>query len=134
MSDVLSRIPSYSNEMMWKECEILKKIVTMTIDTKSGRGKNVVITKKLKHNTRKEVIDRIVRSCEHYKKLYEMESKKVGSLEVVKYKFDTINEEPRIIIEMIKVLDTDGKYIKFAKLKNVVDYLSKYPIKFKSYD
>ena len=134
MIDVLDRIAYYTNEMMWKQCEILKSVVTMTVETKLGRGNNVIITKELKHNTPKEVIDKIVRSCEYYKKLYEMESKKVGSLEVVKYRFDTINEEPKIIIEMIKVLDTDGKYIKFAKLKNVVDYLSKYPIKFKSYD
>jgi hypothetical protein len=41
------------------------------------------------------------------------------------------SEIRKIIIEMIKVLDTDGNYIKFAKLEGVVDFLSKYPIKFK---
>ena len=32
---------------------------------------------------------------------------------------------------MVKVLDINGKYIKFAKLKDVNPYLSKYPISFK---
>jgi|TARA_R110000764_G_scaffold166963_1_gene253880 hypothetical protein len=56
---------------------------------------------------------------------------KIGSLEVVKYQFQIINGEPKIIISMVKVLDTNGKYIKFAKLKDVNPYLSKYPISFK---
>tara|TARA_R110000823_G_C15816681_1_gene488824 strand:+ start:753 stop:938 length:186 start_codon:yes stop_codon:yes gene_type:complete len=56
---------------------------------------------------------------------------KIGSLEVVKYQFEMINGEPKIIISMVKVLDTNGKYIKFAKLKDVNPYLSKYPISFK---
>jgi hypothetical protein len=55
----------------------------------------------------------------------------VGSFEIVRYRFDLINNEPKIIIEMIKVLDKDGKYIKFAKLKEVLPYLNQYPIKFK---
>jgi hypothetical protein len=56
----------------------------------------------------------------------------VGSFEIVKYKFEFINGEPKIIIEMIKVLDVNGKYIKFAKLKDILPYLSKYPINFKN--
>ena len=32
---------------------------------------------------------------------------------------------------MIKVLDTEGKYIKFAKLKEVEPFLSEFQIKFK---
>jgi hypothetical protein len=56
----------------------------------------------------------------------------IGSFEIVRYRFDLINEEPKIIIEMIKVLDQNGKYIKFAKLKEVLPYLSQYPIKFKT--
>jgi hypothetical protein len=31
---------------------------------------------------------------------------------------------------MVKVLDTEDKYIKFAKLKEVASYLSMYPISF----
>lgn len=56
----------------------------------------------------------------------------IGSLEIVKYDFQFINGEPKIVISMVKVLDTDGRYIKFAKLKEVEPYLSKLPIKFKA--
>lgn len=58
--------------------------------------------------------------------------KNVGSFEIVRYKFEYVDGDPKIIIEMIKVLDTNGKYIKFASLKEVIDYLPNYPIKFKS--
>ena len=58
--------------------------------------------------------------------------KKIGSLEVIKYDFELVNGNPKIVISMIKVLDEDGKYIKFAKLEEVLNYLSKYPITFKN--
>jgi hypothetical protein len=56
----------------------------------------------------------------------------IGSFEIVKYRFDLVNGDPKIIIEMVKVLDINGKYIKFAKLKEVLPYLSQYPVKFKT--
>jgi hypothetical protein len=112
-------------------CYSLKTILDQTKEVKSGRGNAVIIRKVLKYNNDSETIKRIVNSCDHYKKLYDMEKKKIGSLEIVKYRFEKINGEPKIIIEMIKVLDTDGNYIKFAKLEGVVDFLSKYPVKFK---
>lgn len=56
----------------------------------------------------------------------------IGSLEIVKYDFKEIDGEPKIVISMVKVLDTDGNYIKFAKLKEVVSYLHKYPVKFRN--
>ena len=57
--DILKRIPAYSDEMMWKYCESLK---------------NIVLTKKpnkdaLKYYTPKEIIDRVVASCDYYKKI-----------------------------------------------------------------
>lgn len=58
----------------------------------------------------------------------------VGSLEIVRYHFQYVGEEPKIIIEMVRVNDTNGKYIKFAKLKEVMPYLSKYPVTFKPLD
>lgn len=57
--------------------------------------------------------------------------KKIGSLEVVKYNFELVDGNPKIVISMIKVLDESGKYIKFAKLENILPYLSKYQITFK---
>lgn len=102
MEDVIERTSFYSNQMMWKQCEILKKIVTMTVDKKSGRGKNVIIIKELKHNTPKEVIGRIVRSCEYYKKLHEkdMEVKEVltnGTIQFRDYQTDIIHKGTQII-------------------------------------
>jgi hypothetical protein len=102
-----------------------------TKELKSGRGKSVEFRRVLKYKDDIEALYRIIKSCEHYKKLNDMENKKIGSLEIVKYRFEKINGEPKIIIEMIKVLDTEGNYIKFAKLEGVFDYLSKYPVKFK---
>lgn len=56
--------------------------------------------------------------------------KKPHSLEIVRYDYDGQD----IIIKQIKVLDEKGDYIKFAKLKNVIPYLSKYPVKFKQHE
>lgn len=58
--------------------------------------------------------------------------KKVGSLEVTRYDYELIDGEPKIVISMVKVLDEQGKYIKFAKLKEVEPYLSLYNVKFKN--
>lgn len=55
----------------------------------------------------------------------------VGSLEITKYDFKLVNGEPKIVISMVKVLDTEGKYVKFAKLKEVEPYLALYPVRFK---
>ena len=131
--EIIDRVPGYNNYEMWQRCELLKKVVTQTVEVKEGRGRNVEIYRKYKHNTPIETIEKIIRSCEYYKQLYEknMEAKEVGSLEVIKYRFDYIDGDPKIIIDTVKVLDKNGAYIKFAKLKGVVDYLSKYPIKFK---
>ena len=60
-----------------------------------------------------------------------MQIEQIGSLEIVKYDFQQVNGEPKIVISMVKVLDTDGKYLKFAKLKEVEPYLAKFPIRFK---
>jgi hypothetical protein len=129
--DILERTSGYNNKEMWDRCEILRSIVFQTIETKVGRGKSVRIVKEFKHNTPTEIRERIVNSCEHYKKLYEMGKKEIGSLEITKYKFEYVNEEPKIVIQMVKVLDKNGEYIKFAKLEGVVGFLSKYPVKFK---
>ena len=58
--------------------------------------------------------------------------KELGSFEIVRFSFEKINGEPKIIISQIKALDVDGNYIKFAKLESVLPYLSKYPVTFKT--
>ena len=58
--------------------------------------------------------------------------KKVGSLEITRYNYELIDGEPKIVISMVKVLDQEGEYIKFAKLKDVEPYLSLYTVNFKN--
>jgi len=58
--------------------------------------------------------------------------KKVGSLEITRYNYELIDGEPKIVISMVKVLDQEGGYIKFAKLKDVEPYLSLYTVNFKN--
>lgn len=55
----------------------------------------------------------------------------VGSLEIVKYGYEVVQGEPKIVISMVKVLDENGEYIKFAKLREVEAYLAKYPVRFR---
>ena len=57
--------------------------------------------------------------------------KEIGSIEIVKYSFKTILSEPKIVIEMVKLLDKEGKYIKFAPMSEAIDLLSKYSVIFK---
>ena len=57
--------------------------------------------------------------------------KQLGSFEIVRYSFDQVKGEPKILIHQIKALDVNGAYIKFAKLEAVLPYLSQYPINFK---
>ncbi len=58
--------------------------------------------------------------------------REIGSFEITRYTYDLVDNEPKIIISMVKVLNKEGKYIKFAKLKEVEPFLSKFPVKFKS--
>jgi hypothetical protein len=58
--------------------------------------------------------------------------REIGSLEITRYSYEFVEDEPKIVISMVKVLDTEGKYIKFAKLKEVEPFLSKYPVTFKT--
>jgi hypothetical protein len=56
----------------------------------------------------------------------------IGGFEITRYHYKLVDDEPKIVISMVKVLDKKGKYIKFAKLKEVEPFLSKFPVNFKS--
>lgn len=132
--DIIERVPGYNDYEMWQKCELLKKVINISVERKEGRGRNVKTVTELKHYIPSKVRQTIERSCEYYKKLYEesMDKKQqVGSFEITKYRFENVNGEPKIVIDMVKVIDTNGKYMKFAKLEKVIDYLEKYPVKFK---
>jgi len=61
----------------------------------------------------------------------EINGRKVGSFEITTYYIGQTETGPKIIIEKVKVLDTEGNYIKFAKLEGVISYLNKYPVVWK---
>jgi hypothetical protein len=128
---MIPRKLGYSNLSMLEYCESLRRIVSQKNEITVGRGKAVQRVLVNKYTTDQETLNNIESSCIHYKQLHDLENKKIGSLEVTKYKFDYVNGEPKIIIEMVKVLDENGNYIKFAKLEKVIGFLSNYPITFK---
>jgi hypothetical protein len=104
MKDILERRPCYSNYSMWQQCEILKRIVTATKETKVGRGKNIEIVHVLKHNTEPEVVQRIVNSCEYYKNLYEKEMSR---------KFNYRDYQEEIILQGTRILQ-EHKFLYLA--------------------
>ena len=59
------------------------------------------------------------------------QNKKPASLQIVRYSFEFIDGNPKIIIHQIKVLDKNGKYIKFASNEKVFKYLKDFPVTFK---
>jgi hypothetical protein len=59
-----------------------------------------------------------------------IKGRKVGSFEITTY-YNKNVEGTKIVIEKVKVLDEEGKYIKFAKLDGVIKFLSEYPVTFK---
>lgn len=70
---IIERNLGFNDYEMWKQCELLKKVVCATVDVKVGRGKNVKTIQEYKHNTPTEIRNRIIRSCEYYKSLMKVE-------------------------------------------------------------
>jgi hypothetical protein len=72
-NDIIPRDPYCNNKTMMDKCQIIKDIVLKTKVIKERVGRKYVEKEVLRFKTDKETIDRIVRSYEHYKKLYENE-------------------------------------------------------------
>jgi hypothetical protein len=66
-SNIIPRIPAYTNEMMLQKCLLLESIINMGKEVKVGRGKNVEVRKVLKYDTDQETIQSIKDSIEYYK-------------------------------------------------------------------
>ena len=73
--EIIERSLGHNNYEMWQKCELLKKVINLTTESKEGRGKNVRVIQTFKHDTPIEIRQRIINSCEHYKKLYEEDMK-----------------------------------------------------------
>lgn len=65
--DIIERKSSYNDKNMLIQCIIIRDIVTETIDVKSGRGKNIVVSKIPKWEIDKEVVEKIINSVKYYK-------------------------------------------------------------------
>ena len=68
MSDIIKRIPLYSNDMMLNYCETLDRVVSKTKQVKKGRGKSAIMVDVPVHNFPDKVKQKIKNSLEHYKK------------------------------------------------------------------
>ena len=97
MTEVVTRIPAYSNDSMLHYCETLLSILSRSYDTKVGRGKKAETIKVFKHKQDKEVVDKLVRSIEHYNKLNQMERQ--GGVTFRSYQTDIIEKGSRILNE-----------------------------------
>jgi hypothetical protein len=95
--DVIERVLAHNNLEMWKKCELLKGVVTKTVEVKEGRGKNVKVYTKYKHNTPQDVIDKIIRSCEYYKQLHEKDMERNNQIKFRDYQNDIIRKGTDII-------------------------------------
>jgi len=56
-------------------------------------------------------------------------NREVGGFEITRYDYQ--EDSGNIEIAMVKVLDREGEYIKFAKLKEVMKFLPLFPVTFK---
>lgn len=96
---VFERKPFYSNEMMFKDCEILLNIINEQEEIKTGRGKNIVITHRYKRKTEPKIRKLIEYSYEHYKKLYELDMKRNNQVKFRDYQKDIIIKGTTILKE-----------------------------------
>lgn len=94
---MIERTLGYSNKAMWDYCETLKKILLQTKQVKSGRGKAIEIREVLKYDTDPNIIDKVVKSCEYYKNLYEMEDKQLFKFR--DYQIDIIEKGTEILFK-----------------------------------
>lgn len=59
-----------------------------------------------------------------------MKTSDVGWLEVVRWHVDLVDGHYRIVLDVIKVVDPNGRFIKFASHEKVSKYLAAFPVKF----
>jgi hypothetical protein len=97
-NQLIERNLGFSNYEMWQQCEILKKVVCSTIESKVGRGKNVKLVQSYKHNTPTPIREKIINSCEHYKSLHEKDMD-TNVIQFRDYQTDIIHRGSNIIKE-----------------------------------
>lgn len=72
---IIERRAGYSDEMMYKQCELLYNILNKTVDKTVGRGRNAhTIQVKKFQNVQQDVHDRAIASLKYYKERMEQKS------------------------------------------------------------
>jgi hypothetical protein len=74
MTNIIDKTSGATNKSMWDYCEALKRVILQKTEVKVGRGKNIETLEMYKYKNNAETVEKILNSCEHYKKLHEMES------------------------------------------------------------
>jgi len=74
MTNIIEKTSGATNKSMWDYCEALKRVILQKTEVKVGRGKNIETLEIYKYKNNAETVEKIINSCEHYKKLHEMES------------------------------------------------------------
>lgn len=93
MSDIIKRIPGYTDDMMLDWCTLLHRVVSATKTVTVGRGRNVERRAVPKHNTHPDVVERIKRSLEYYRNQATM------TFQFRDYQEDIINRADQILSE-----------------------------------
>lgn len=55
-------------------------------------------------------------------------------IEITRYDWELVDGQPKIVIHQVKLMEDDGTYIKFAKLKDIEMELANHPVRFRSKD
>ena len=71
MNEIVERTPGISDYGMYKFCETLCKVMSQTKEMKVGRGKTIEIRHEYKYKDAPDVLPRLERSRDYYKRLYE---------------------------------------------------------------
>jgi hypothetical protein len=95
-TEIIERTLGCNNFEMWQKCELLKKVIDITVEVKEGRGRNIKVYQKYKHNVPQLNRDMINRSCEYYKSLHEKDMEN-GTIQFRDYQTDIIDKGSDII-------------------------------------
>ena len=93
---MIDRLLGYSDEMMYRQAQILHKVVFKTKQKKVGRGKNAVMVEELLYDNIKEVQRKVNESLAYYKNRMENEQTKI---EFRDYQKDIIVKGSEILIK-----------------------------------
>jgi hypothetical protein len=92
---VIERLPRYSNEKMLKYSEQLHQVMTQKIPVKVGKGKTARIEYELKYKRNGDIIEKMERSIDYYKNLYQHEMS--NTIELRQYQKDIVKKACEII-------------------------------------